>query len=313
MLIPMDYTPCLPRLKLYMKLLGHHVDANGLHTLSSKVKAVHEAPQPQNVQELRSFLGLLHYYGKFLPNLATSLHPLNSLLKSGSKWCWSAECSSAFKAAKKLLVSAPVLTHYNLSLPIRLAGDTSAYGIGAVISHVCEDGSERPIAFASCTLSPTKMNYSQIEKEALSLIYGIHKFHQYLYGHSFVLVTDHRPLPSILGPKKGILPLAAAQMQRWALLLSAYSYSIKFRPTAAHGNADGLSQLPLGTRHTASTDSIFTIGQIQALPVTAEQIATATRHDDALSRVFKFVREGWPAEVSKELEPYARCKYKCMN
>ena len=213
---------------------------------------------------------------------------------------------NTFKAAKRLLVTAPVLAHYNPSLPIRLAGDASAYGIGAVISHVFEDGSERPVAFTSRTLSPTERNYPQIEKEALSLIYGIQKFHQYLYGRPFVLVTDHRPLLSILGPKKGIPPLAAARMQRWALLLSAYNYSIEFRPTAAHANADGLSRLPLGTRHPASTDSIFTIGQIQALPVTAEQIATATRQDVVLSRVLNFVKEGWPEEVSKELEPFAR-------
>ena len=121
-------------------------------------------------------------------------------------------------------------------------------------------------------------------------------------------MTDHKPLLSILGPKKGIPPLAAARMQRWALLLSAYNYSIEFRPTTAHANADGLSRLPLGTRHSPSTDSIFTIGQIQALPVTAEQVATATRQDSVLSRVLHFVKEGWPAEVSKEMEPYARRK-----
>ena len=109
-------------------------------------------------------------------------------------------------------MTAPVLAHYNPSLPIRLAADASAYGIGAVISHVFEDGSERPVAFTSRTLSPTEQNYPQIEKEALSLIYGIQKFHQYLYGRPFVLVTDHRPLLSILGPKKGIPPLAAARM-----------------------------------------------------------------------------------------------------
>ena len=289
-----------------VEYLGHRIDADGLHTLSSKVKAIQDAPQPQNVQELRSFLGLLHYYGKFLPNLATLLHPLNALLKTGSKWFWSGQCSDAFNSAKKLLVTAPVLAHYDPSLPIRLAGDASDYGIGAVISHVFEDGSERPVAFTSRTLSPTERNYPQIEKEALSLIYGIQKFHQYLYGRPFVLVTDHRPLLSILGPKKGIPPLAAARMQRWALLLSAYNYSIEFRPTTARANADGLSRLPLGTRHPASTDSVFTIGQIQALPVTAEQIATATRQDAVLSRVLHFVREGWPAEVSKELEPFAR-------
>lgn len=132
-----------------------------------------------------------------------------------------------------------MLPHYNPAVPICLAGDASAYGISAVISHIGEDGSERPIAFALCALSRTEMNYPQIEKEALSLVYGIQKFHQYLYGRSFVLVTDHHPLLSILGPKKGIPPLAAAWMQQWALLLSAYNYSIEFRPTTAHANAMG--------------------------------------------------------------------------
>ena len=174
-----------------VEYLGHRVDADGLHTLSSKIKAIQDAPHPQNVQELRSFLGLLHYFGKFLPNLATLLHPLNALLKTGSKWLWSAACSDTFKAAKKLLVIAPVLTHYNPSLPLRLAADALAYRIGAVISHVFEDGSERPVAFTSRTLSPTERNYPQREKEALSLIYGIQKFYQYLYGRPFVLVIDH--------------------------------------------------------------------------------------------------------------------------
>ena len=294
---------------LLITYVGHRIDATGLHTLSSKVKAVQNAPQPKNVQELRSFLDLLQYYGKFLPNLATLLHPLNALLKSGSKWVWSTECSKAFQAAKQLLVTAPVLAHYDPELPIRLASDASAYGIRAVISHICEDGSERPIAFASQTLSPAEMNYPQTEKEALSLIYGVTKFHQYLYGRKFVLVTDHCPLTTLLGPKQGIPPLAAARMQRWALVLSGYNYSIEFRPTTAHGNADGLSRLPLGTRHSAAMNYTFAMGQIQALPVTAERIATATRQDNVLSHVLKFVRVGWPLDVGKEYESYVRRKH----
>ena len=104
-------------------------------------------------------------------------------------------------------MTAPVLAHYDPELPIRLAGDASAYGIGAVISHICEDGSKRLIAFTSRTLSPVEMNYPQIEKEALYLIYGVTKFHQYLYGRKFVLVTDHRPPTTLLGPKQEIPPL----------------------------------------------------------------------------------------------------------
>ena len=186
-------------------------------------------------------MGLLNYYGLFIPNLSSLLHPLNKLLCKNTQWSWSSEYDHAFKQAKEKLLSPKVLIHYNLSLPIRLVGDASAYGIGAVISHVMADGSERPNVFASRTLLPSERNYAQLEKEALSLIFGINKFHTYLYGRHFTLVTDHKPLPTILGPNKGIPSMTAACLQRWAVPLSAYSYTIEFCPTQQLSNADGLS------------------------------------------------------------------------
>ena len=119
-----------------VEYLGHVIDDKGFHTSPKKVAAVQEAPPPRNQQQLRSLLGLLHYYGKFIPNLATLLHPINQLMKSGRNWNWSSECEQAFAQAKKLLSSAEVLAHYNPSLPLRLATDASAYGIGAVISQM---------------------------------------------------------------------------------------------------------------------------------------------------------------------------------
>ena len=112
--------------------------------------------------------------------------------------------------------------HYDPSLPIKLAADASAYGVGAVLSHVMPDKSERPIAYASHALTASERNYAQIEKETSSLIFGVCKFHTYLYWRNFTLVTDHKPLTSILGPKKGVPVIAAAQLQRWAVILSAY-------------------------------------------------------------------------------------------
>ena len=139
-----------------VEYLGHRIDATGLHTTTHKVEAISQAPQPENVQVLRSYLGLLHYCGKFLPNLATLLHPLNNLLKTGCKWSWTPKCMQAFEASKKLLVTAPVLAHYDPALPMKMTRDASAYGIGAVILHVFPDGSERPIAFAFRTLSASE-------------------------------------------------------------------------------------------------------------------------------------------------------------
>ena len=99
---------------------------------------------------------------------------------------------------------------------------------------------ERPIAFASQSLSKSKKNYSQIDKEALGLVHGVQKFHTYLYGRRFTLMTDHKPL-TILGSKKGVPAVAAARLHRWALLLAVYNYDIEFRSTTDHGNADALS------------------------------------------------------------------------
>ena len=114
-------------------------------------------------------------------------------------------------------------------------------------SHIYHDGIERPIAYASRTLTSSERNYTQLEKEALSLVFGIKKFHPYIYGREFQLLTDHKPLTTILGPKAGIPSLAAARLQRWALLLSSYKYQIQYKATQTHSNADGLSRLPVKT------------------------------------------------------------------
>ena len=157
--------------------------------------------------------------------------------------------------------------HYDSALPLYVATDASAYGVGAVISHIYPDGTEYPIAYASHTLTPSEKNYSQIEKEALSLVFGIKKFHYYVYGRPFTLVTDTKPLSAILGTKKGIPVLAASRLQRWAILLSAYDYKIEFRSTKQHMNADALSRLPLNEYPSTKNDvdCIFNMSQIEAL------------------------------------------------
>ena len=292
-----------------VEYLGHRIDSEGLHPTEEKKEAILQAPEPENLQQLRSFLELLNYYGKFISNLATLLQPLHRLLHQDVKWRWNTSCIQAFNAAKQALSSSKVLIHYNPEYPLILAGDASAYGLGAVISHPLPDGTERPIAFASRTLSTAEKNYAQIEKEAASLVFGIRKFHQYLYGRKFTLVTDHKPLMAILGPKKGIPSLAAARLQRWAVLLSAYTYDIVFKPTSAHGNADGLSRLPLPVITQDTTIStVFNVVQLDSLPVTSLQIRQATRNDPVLSKVLEYTKNGWPSDVPKSLEPYKNRK-----
>lgn len=179
-----------------------------------------------------------------------------------------------------------MLTNFHQDLSLKLDTDASNYGVGAVISHVFPNREERPIAFAWRTLNKSERNYAQIEKEALSIVFGVKKFHQYVYGRKFVLVTYHKPLLSLLGPKSGIPTLAAARMQRWAILLSAYQYDIEYCATDKHANADCLSRLPLNeTIQENERDEVKQVNQLQidSLPVGLDQIRKATRADPILS------------------------------
>ena len=129
---------------------------------------------------MESFLGMINYYGKFIPNLSTVAAPLNRLQQKEAPWKWGSEEAKAFQKLKKALVSARVLVHYDPKLPVKLDCDASSVGIEAVLSHVFPDGTEKPISFASRTLTKAEKNYAQIEQEALSIVWGIKKFHLYL-------------------------------------------------------------------------------------------------------------------------------------
>ena len=283
-----------------IEFLGHVIDQHGISPAPGKVDAVVNAPRLKNLTELRAFLGLLNYYGKFLPDLATKLHPLNKLLKKQQEWKWTRECDTAFNWAKQALTSAQVLVHYNPELPIRVAADASAYGIGAVLSHVLGDGNERPIAYASRTLSASEKNYSQIEKEALGLIYAVKKFHQYIYGRQFTLVTDHKPS---LAQRRESSPSSSTNAKVVIFIVSLQL----FKP---HCNADGMSRLPL--QQSASKEEVpeiveFNIGQITLLPVSAALLLRTTKLDPTLAKVLKYVKTGWPSSLPEEdptLKPY---------
>lgn len=151
--------------------LGHKIDAEGIHPTKDKVMAIINAPEPKNEKELRSYLGLIHYYHNFLKNLSTLLAPLHECLKKGKTWTWGPPQSKAFKDSKALLGSSQLLVHYDPKLPIVLSNDASPYGLGSVLSHRLPDGRDRPIAYASRTLSPAEKNYGQVEKEALAMVY----------------------------------------------------------------------------------------------------------------------------------------------
>lgn len=263
-----------------VEYLGHVITKDGLKTADSKVEAVVRAPAPRNVSELRSFLGLVNYYGKFLPSLATILSPLYSLLQKATRWRWGSSQAKAFGDVKKLLLSSRVLVHFDDSLPLILSSDASPYGVGAVLSHLMPNGDERPISFASRTLTETEKKYAQLEKEALGIVYGVKKFHQYLYGRKFELRTDHKPLVYIFNESKSIPAMASGRVQRWALTLGAYQYSIKFQKGTENSTADAVSRLPLPETRSEPpkpAEVVYLMEYLDTSPVTSNEIGGGRR------------------------------------
>ena len=275
-----------------VEYLGFVLDGQGIHKTQDKIRAVNAAKIPTNVKELQSFLALVTFYGKFVQNLATIAHPLYNLLKSNTSWDWTKQCQESFDKIKLEITSPNFLVHFNQDLPVRLVCDASQVGLGAVLAHVMPDGTEKPIAYASRTLNSAEKNYSQIEKEGLALIYGVKKFHIYLYGRkNFTLVTDHKPLLQILGPKSGLPTLVAARLQRWAIILAAYSYTLEYRPTQHMGNADALSRLPVDSAPNEYEGTILLV-ESENTPIMASKVAQETKKDSILSRVLQSVISG---------------------
>ncbi len=193
-----------------VEYLGHTIDKNGLHPSPRKLKAIQEAPEPKNLTELRSFIGLLNYYNKFIPNLSCFLFPFYRLMQKGVSWKWTNEHSKLFTEAKTLLQSSSLLTHFDPNKELLVASDASPIGVGGVLSHKMEDGSEQPIAFVSRSLSPAERKYSQLEKEGLAIIFSVKKFHQFLHGRTFQIYSDHQPLKHLFNETRQIPTMASA-------------------------------------------------------------------------------------------------------
>lgn len=183
-----------------VQYLGYQIDQYGLHPTKEKIGIIQNAPTHRNIAELRPYLGLVNYYMKFIPHLSSTLSPLYSLLCKSTKWSWSVKEEKAFETSKEQLTSSKVLIHYNPAWPLILACDASPYGLGAILSHQLPDVTEKPITFASRTLLLSNSMHKL--KKGLSCVYGVKRFHQYLYVRFFTLVTDHKPLFGLLDEKE---------------------------------------------------------------------------------------------------------------
>ena len=295
-----------------VEYLGHKIDTSGIHPNEEKLQGINEAPVPKNISQLRSYIGMLNYYHKFLPNLSSELKPLYDLLRNDTKFQWGKAQDTAFLRSKELMRSSTLLVHYNPELPLLIDCDASPHGLGAVLSHRFPDGVEKPICYASRTLAQAETKYSQVEKEGLAVIFGLKRFHKYIYGRQFEINTDHKPLLGLFSERKYMSTMASSRIQRWALTLGAYQYTLCYKPGKSNLNADALSRLPSSYKPNVIPEPpeiVLSLTQLEKLesPLNAPMISQETRHDPILSQVVQFVLKGWPTKLAPDkidLKPY---------
>ena len=140
------------------------------------------------------------------------LEPLHYLLCKGVRWTWDTQQENVFREVKSLLSSDCLVVHFDSAKKLILSCDASPYGLRAVLSNEMDDGSEKPIAYASRSLSPAERNYSHLENEALALIFGVKEFHQHCYGRHFEECSDRKPLPGILAEGKKIPEMTTTRL-----------------------------------------------------------------------------------------------------
>lgn len=290
--------------------LGHKVSKEGLEKDERKVESILNFPKPRNVKEVRIFTGMINYYSKFIPSLSIKLKPLYELIKKNVNFVWTKECQVAFEFAKKELTSDKVLIHFDKSKPLRLCCDASQYGLGAVLSHVLPDGSDRPICFISRVLNSAEKNYSMIHKEALSIYWSCQKLYQYLIGTKFELVSDHKPLQALFGENRSLPPMVAGRLQRWSLFLAGFNYTFKHVKGIENIQADALSRCPLANENLPEIEEKDYINFIEKkVPIDLFKIRSETRKDPVLGKLYNYIQYGFPKVLDDiELKKFNNCK-----
>ena len=289
--------------------LGHVITAEGVSADPDKIRAIVDMPPPQDVHEVRRFCGMVQYLAKFLPSLSEVANPLRALTRKDVPWVWGQPQTEAFRRIKELVTSAPVLAHFRCDRPLVVQTDASQNALGAAL---LQDG--KPIAFASRSLTDCEKRYAQIEKECLSVVFGLERFDQYTYGREVTVENDHKPLQSILAK-----PLSSAPKRLQAMMMALHRYSpcIVYRPGVSVVLADLLSRAP-ASAPSPDTSFIYSpssergfdrINALQYLPISdmrLREIREATAADPVFCDLTKVIVEGWPekASVPVHLSPY---------
>ena len=296
--------------KTSLTFLGHHITADGISPDKTKISAITNYPAPTNVKELQRFLGMVTYLGKFIPNLSKETAPLRKLLEKDIEWHMDKPQIDAFNNLKKLVTTHPVLQYFDINRKCRITCDASKKGLGAVLEQKFDEHWS-PVAYASRALSPAESNYCPLERETLAIVYACERFHEYVYGQDFVVVSDHQPLKSIFNKP---LSKSPARLQRFRLRLQKYSFNVEYQRGKFMFVADALSRAP-----TDDPDSEISDEELDAcinaitenMPISdsrLSQFVKETQSDPTLQHLQQQIRKGWPESpkqlLHKSITPY---------
>lgn len=224
-------------LQTSVQYLGHVITPNGVKPNPEKISAIKNFPIPKTQRDIKSFLGLLGYYRRFIPNFAKITKPMTKCLKKNAKIIHDNDFLECFKTCKNILTNDPILQYPDFSKPFILTTDASNFALGAVLSQGTVPN-DKPIAYASRTLNETETRYSTIEKECLAIVWACKQFRPYLYGRKFKIYTDHRPLTWLFSLKE-----PNSKLVRWRLRLEEFDYDIIYKKGKFNVNADCLSRI----------------------------------------------------------------------
>lgn len=216
--------------------LGHIITDEGIKPNPKKISAIQEIKQPKTPKDIKSFLGLVGYYRKFIQNFSSIARPLTTLLKKDTAFNWTPKCQESFENLKTVLTTEPLLQYPDFSKTFLLTTDASNEAIGSILSQG-PLGRDLPVSYYSRTLKKHEVNFSVTEKELLSIVDSVKHFRPYLFGQRFTVVTDHKPLTYLMNCKE-----PSSRLVRWRLKLLEYDYDIRYRPGKSNANADALSR-----------------------------------------------------------------------
>lgn len=199
--------------------LGQFI-SEGIKPDPEKIKAVKTFPVPKKPKDIKSFLGFVGYYRKFIPNFADRAKPLTKLLRENVVFKWDAFCDELFRKLKEKIIKTPILAYPDFSKEFVITTDASDIALGAVLSQGAI-GEDKPIDFASRTSNDAETRYTTSEKELLAIIYALHQFRPYIFGRKFTICTDHNNLLWLIGQKN-----PTSRLLRWRILMEEYEFKI---------------------------------------------------------------------------------------